>query len=292
MPTLSAKQRRELPDRAFAYIDREGHRRLPINDEGHVRAALARFNQVQFENENARAEAFKRLLLAARKYGIVPIGFVTRQMRGGAPVTRAPQLPSGLVTLLFTDIEASTALLEMLGDGYIEVLEEVRTLLRNAVKARKGAEVDARADEFFAAFARPADAIAAAIDIQLELSSRTWPGRMKVQVRAGLHSGKPKLTEGAYVGLPVHTANRICSAAHGGQILLSQETVEAMSGAPPEGVAFRELGSYRLRGIARVHALHQVEADGLRATFPALRDGARPAEEPATASFRSVPRTP
>ena len=69
MPTLSARERRELPDRAFAYIDREGSRRLPINDEGHVRAALARFSQVQFEDDDARAEALKRVLLAARKYG-------------------------------------------------------------------------------------------------------------------------------------------------------------------------------------------------------------------------------
>jgi class 3 adenylate cyclase len=293
MPTLSARERRELPDRAFAYIDREGNRRLPINDEGHVRAALARFNQVQFEDDDARAEAFKRLLLAARKYGIVPIGFMTRQMRPRAGSSaRTPKLPTGLVTLLFTDIEASTGLLEMLGDGYIDILNDVRSLMRDAVGSAGGAEVDARADEFFAAFPRASDAVQAALAIQRTLRERRWPGGIEVLVRAGIHSGKPKLTEGAYVGLPVHTANRICSAAHGGQILLSQETVEAMSGAPPEGVAFRELGSYRLRGIARVHALNQVEADGLRATFPALRDGAQPAEEPATASFRSVPRTP
>src|SRR2546425_171920 len=137
MPTLTARERRELPDRAFAYVDREGSRRLPINDEGHVRAALARFNQVQFEDDDARAEAFKRLLLAARKYGIVPIGFMTRQMRAGSSA-KTPKLPTGLVTLLFTDIEASTGLLEMLGDGYIGILNDVRSLMRDAVGSAGG----------------------------------------------------------------------------------------------------------------------------------------------------------
>jgi class 3 adenylate cyclase len=273
MPTLTAKQRRELPDRAFAYIDREGNRRLPINDEGHVRAALARFNQVQFEGEDARAEALKRLLLAARKYGIVPIGFMTRQIRPGTGASaKAPNLPTGLVTLLFTDIEASTGLLEMLGDGYIDVLNDVRSLMRDAVGSAGGAEVDARADEFFAAFPRAPDALEAALAIQRRLRERRWPGGIEVLVRAGIHSGKPKLTEGSYVGLPVHTANRICSAAHGGQILISDHAQEAMNGAVPAGVSLRELGSFQLRGIARGHVLFQVEAPGLPVTFPPPRE--------------------
>jgi class 3 adenylate cyclase len=273
MPTLSARERRELPDRAFAYIDREGNRRLPINDEGHVRAALARFNQVQFEGEDARAEALKRLLLAARKYGIVPIGFMTRQIRPGTGASaKAPILPTGLVTLLFTDIEASTGLLEMLGDGYIDVLNDVRSLMRDAVGSAGGAEVDARADEFFAAFPRAPDALEAALAIQRRLRERRWPGGIEVLVRAGIHSGKPKLTEGSYVGLPVHTANRICSAAHGGQILISDHAQEAMNGAVPAGVSLRELGSFQLRGIARGHVLFQVEAPGLPVTFPPPRE--------------------
>jgi class 3 adenylate cyclase len=279
MPTLTARERRELPDRAFAYIDRQGSRRLPINDEGHVRAALARFNQVQFEDDDARAEAFKRLLLAARKYGIVPIGFMTRQLRPRAGSSaKTPKLPTGLVTLLFTDIEASTGLLEMFGDGYIDILNDVRSLMRDAVGSARGVEVDARADEFFAAFRRASDAVQAALAIQWTLRKRRWPGGIKVLVRAGIHSGTPKLTEGSYVGLPVHTANRICSAAHGGQILISDQAHEAMDGAAPAGVSLRELGPFRLRGIARGHVLFQVEAPGLPVTFPPPREaGAVPA---------------
>ena len=272
VPTLRAKERRELPDRAFAYIDRDGRRRLPINDEGHIRAALGRFNQVVFEDEEARAEACKKLLLAARKYGIVPIGFVTRQMRGGV-VARAPKLPTGAVTLLFTDIEASTALLEMLGDRYIQILEEVRSLLRREVRSRKGVEVDARADEFFASFASPADAIDAAIAIQKTLRSQVWPGRRTVRVRAGIHTGTPKVVERAYVGLPVHTANRICSAAHGGQILVSEQTADAIDAAKLD-FSLRDLGRFRLRGIVRSHRLLEVQVDGLPRAFPLPRESA------------------
>jgi class 3 adenylate cyclase len=286
MANLTAKERRELPDRAFAYIDSEGSRRLPINDEGHVRAALARFGQVRFEDDHAKEEACKRLLLAARKYGIVPIGFMTRQM---VPVGgRKPKLPVGTVTLLFTDIEASTSLLELLGDRYITILGNVRGLMRDAVSAEGGAEVDARADEFFAVFPAAWSAVAAAVAIQRGIAKKKWPGGIRLAVRAGVHSGKPKLTEGSYVGLPVHTANRVCSAAHGGQILVSDHTVAEMGdldGAEHE-VELHELGVFRLRGIARGHTLYQVRADGLREEFPPLRDGAVAVSAAARASSR------
>jgi class 3 adenylate cyclase len=272
VPTLSAKERRDLPDRAFAYIDPQGRRRLPINDEGHIRAALGRFNQVDFENEEARSEACKRLLLAARKYGIVPIGFVTRQMRSG--VASVPKLPTGPVTLLFTDIEASTALLEMLGDEYIRILEKVRSLLRREVRSRKGVEVDARADEFFAAFARSEDAIKGAIAIQRTLRSQLWPRGTLVRVRAGIHTGSPKIVEGSYVGLPVHTANRICSAAHGGQVLLSEQTAEAIDRRNLKEFSLHDLGRFRLRGIASPHRLFEVNAGGLQRASSPPRDSA------------------
>jgi class 3 adenylate cyclase len=291
MANLTAKERRELPDRAFAYIDSDGTRRLPINDEGHVRAALARFNQVRFEDDHSKEEACKRLLLAARKYGIVPIGFMTRQMQpaGG----RKPKLPVGTVTLLFTDIEASTSLLELLGDRYITLLGNVRQLMRDAVSAEGGAEVDARADEFFAVFPQATPAVSAAIAIQRGIAKKKWPGGIRLAVRAGIHTGKPKLTEGNYIGLPVHTANRVCSAAHGGQILVSDHTVAELgepAGSGTEGIALDALGAFRLRGIARGHTLYQVRADGLRQEFPPLRDGAVPASPARSSRGDRVPR--
>src|SRR5919108_368533 len=110
MPRLGAKERAQLPDSAFAYIDSQGRRRLPIHDASHVRNALARFGQVQFEDEEARDRARSRLLRAAKKHGIMPIGFINAQLR---PDRR---LPTGQVTFLLTDIEASTQLLARLDD--------------------------------------------------------------------------------------------------------------------------------------------------------------------------------
>src|SRR5256714_7225417 len=146
MPPLGAKERAKLPDSAFAYIDSRGRRRLPIHDAAHVRNALARFSQVVFEDEGARDRARTRLLRAAKKYGIVPIGFVSAELQ--------PQrkLPKGMVTFLLTDIEGSTDLLGRLEDRYPRLLADVRRLMRAAVRRAGGREVDARADELFAAF--------------------------------------------------------------------------------------------------------------------------------------------
>src|SRR5438093_7957330 len=112
MPVLRSSERARLPSRAFAYIDSAGRKRLPIHDESHVRNALSRFDQVAFESDEARERARGRLLRAAKKYGIVPVGFVGDQLRkeralGGAAGT----LPRGTVTFLMTDMEASTRLL-------------------------------------------------------------------------------------------------------------------------------------------------------------------------------------
>ena len=105
MPPLGARERAQLPDSAFAYIDSRGRRRLPINDAAHVRNALARFGQVAFEDEAARERSRSRLLRAAKKHGIMPIGFISSQLQ--------PQrkLPKGQITFLLTDIEGSTELL-------------------------------------------------------------------------------------------------------------------------------------------------------------------------------------
>src|SRR5438270_378887 len=271
MARLETGKRARLPDSAFAYVDSRGRRRLPVHDKAHVRNALARFNQVAFETDAARERARKRLLNAAKKYRIVPVGFITGELRSerrhaaagrlvielgrnpapgelekrlrtvlrdptlavlhwsdvsgtyldgaGKPVplpahgerrgvtylerqgrpmtalvhdptilddpalaetvldavrfvvekdrlhgqiqatsTDAAALPTGFVTLLMTDIEASTVLLRKLGDGYGALLNAVRGILRAAVSRADGREIDARADEFFAVFERAAAA--------------------------------------------------------------------------------------------------------------------------------------
>src|SRR5262245_48342931 len=151
MSQLTAKKRAQLRNAAFAYVDSKGRRRLPIHDEAHVRNALARFNQTRFEDDAARERARKRLLTAAKKYAIVPIGFITGQLaserlegesRARAGVVRG--LPSGQVTFLLTDIEDSTGLSRLLEDRYANVLGDVRRLLRRAVQRSGGKEVDIR----------------------------------------------------------------------------------------------------------------------------------------------------
>ncbi len=388
MPKLDASKRARLPTSAFAYVDSRGRRRLPIHDEAHVRNALARFSQVGFEDDAARERARTRLLNAAKKFGIVPVGFITGQLeterthaaagrlvielgRHGAPgeleqrlrsvlrdptlavlhwsdasgayldgagrpvplpaddgqrgvtylerrgrpmtalvhaprvledpglaetvlaavrfvvekerlhgeimatSTDAAALPAGFVTLLMTDIEGSTALLRRLGDRYGDVLNAVRGMLRAAVLRASGREIDARADEFFAVFERAPAAIEAAVAVQRALGKRTWPERLDVRVRAGIHSGRPTLTDVGYIGLAVHTTARVCSAAHGGQIVVSGDARAAIGPAAPRGIGFRSLGRHRLPGLPEAVTLLQVRAKGLRAAFAKPRAGRR-----------------
>jgi class 3 adenylate cyclase len=384
MSQLTERQRAKLPDSAFAHVDARGRRRLPINDESHVRNALARFNQVVFDDEAARDRARTRLLRAAKKYGIVPVGFMTGQLRsqsvqaaagrvvidlgstwapgelearlraalrdptlsvlhwsdsaaayldaGGrlaslpdgdaeravtllerqgrpmaalvhdpavlrdrdlartvsgavrlaienerlageveARASEVRHLPVGHVTFLLADIEDSTGLLRHLGDQYAALLADVRRVLRGAIRARGGHEIDARADELFAVFERAPGALDAAIAVQRAIRDRAWPDGLEVRLRVGLHSGRPTLTDTGYVGLAVHTAARICFAAHGGQIVLSRAAQQAVVEALPAEVALRELGSHRLAGLPEPELLFQVEVADLPVDFPRPR---------------------
>ena len=276
MPTLSTAARERLPDSAFAYIDSRGVRRLPINDASHVRNALARFEQVAFEDDAARERARERLLRAAKKYGIVPLGFFDGQLRTERLQTelrarsgQAGRLPRGTVTFLLTDIEGSTGLIERLGRRYPAVLRDVRTIIRTAVRKAGGHEVDARADEFFAVFRGAPDALDAAVAIQRGMTEHRWPADSDVCVRIGIHSGRPNLSDSGYTGLAVHAAARICAAGHGGQILVSAATRATL--ADGAEVTYRALGRYALSGIREPMAVYQVGGMGLRARFPRLR---------------------
>ena len=134
------------------------------------------------------------------------------------------ELPTGTVTLLFTDMEGSTRLLQHVGERYSDVLAECRALMRAAFHQHDGHEVDTQGDAFFVAFARATDAVLAAADMQRALATHPWSEGAEVRARIGLHTGEPSLKPEGYVGLDVHRAARIMSAAHGGQVLLSQAT--------------------------------------------------------------------
>ena len=180
--------------------------------------------------------------------------------------------PTGTVTLLFTDIEGSTNLLQRLGgEQYAVVLAEQRELLRHVFHAFDGHEVDTQGDAFFVAFARATDAVSAAVAAQRALFTHTWPEGVTVRVRMGLHTGEPARATEGYVGLDVHHAARIMSAGHGGQVLLSQTTRELVVQALPDGVTLFDLGEHRLKDLQRASHLFQLVIVGLPADFPPLK---------------------
>ena len=278
MAKLDSTKRSELPDSAFAYVDSKGKRRLPINDAAHVRNALARFDQVVFEDERARERSRKRLLTAAKKYGIVPVGFITGQLaserqRGEQQAKQPLPLPTGFVTMMMTDVESSTALVHQLGDAYRDLIDSLRSILRDTAVRGGGVVVETRADEFFAVFTQPGQALDAAVAIQRDLRSRPWPNGLLVRVRIGIHSGEPTVNDSNYIGMDVHAAARICAAAHGGQIVVSSATRLAAMRATQETIRYRSLGAHRLRGIPEPMTLFQVGAKGLAAKFPPPRRG-------------------
>src|SRR2546423_7293705 len=181
------------------------------------------------------------------------------------------ELPTGTVTLLFTDIEGSTRLLQQLGNHYDGVLTECRQLLRAAFHQWKGHEVDTQGDAFFVAFPRATDAVSAAVDMQRALATHVWPEGVTVRVRMGLHTGEPQLSAENYIGLDVHRAARIMSAGHGGQVLLSLTTRDLVEHDLPEGVSLRDLGEHRLKDLQRSGHLYQLVIAGLSEDFPPLK---------------------
>jgi class 3 adenylate cyclase len=178
-------------------------------------------------------------------------------------------LPSGTVTFLFTDIEGSTALLRELGERYAEVLGRERSILRETLTAAGGQEIDTQGDAFFFSFTRAREAVAGAVAAQRALADEDWPEGVDVKVRMGLHTGEPSLGDEGYVGLDVVRAARICSAGHGGQILLSETTRALLGSDLPEGVTLHDLGMQALKDVGQEH-VYQLVVDG-REDFAPLK---------------------
>ncbi len=123
--------------------------------------------------------------------------------------------------------------------------------------------MDARADEFFAVFERVDGAVEVALSIQKAMRDRAWPDDVEVRLRVGIHTGSPTLTETGYVGMPVHVAARVLSAARGRQVLLSAAAHGALVGSLPDGVSARSLGRQRLRGMPDPVELFELVAESL-----------------------------
>src|SRR6266480_4503582 len=180
-------------------------------------------------------------------------------------------LPTGTVSLLCTDIEGSTRLLQSLGERYAEALAEHRRLLRAAFREHRGCEVDTQGDAFFYAFPRAHDAVAGAVAAQRALAAHVWPEDLAIRVRIGIHTGEPTVTAEGYVGIDVHRVARVMSAGHGGQVLLTQSTRDLLPEDLSDAVSVRDLGEHRLKDLTQPQRLYQLVIPGLENDFPALK---------------------
>lgn len=181
------------------------------------------------------------------------------------------QLPSGTVTLLFTDIEGSTRLVEALEEDWPAVLETHNRIVSEGVETNGGTVVKTEGDSFFAVFEAAADGVRAAVSAQRQLNDAVWPQGISMRVRMGLHTGRVTLSGSDYVGLDVHRAARIAEAAHGGQIVVSEATAVLVEHDLSEGVSLRDLGKHRLKDLTEPETIFQVSVLGLESDFPEIR---------------------
>jgi class 3 adenylate cyclase/DNA-binding CsgD family transcriptional regulator/tetratricopeptide (TPR) repeat protein len=186
-------------------------------------------------------------------------------------------LPTGTVTFLFTDVEGSTRLVKALGaTRYGDVLGTHRQLLQQVFRESGGVEVDSAGDGFFVAFRGAGHALQAAAGAQRGLARQRWPEGAVVRVRMGIHTGEASVVDEGYRGLSVHRTARICSAAHGGQVLVSSTTHDVVEADLPPDMRLRDLGLVQLPDLDRPEQLFQLVIEGLPETFPPLRAGTAP----------------
>jgi predicted ATPase/class 3 adenylate cyclase len=178
-------------------------------------------------------------------------------------------LPRGLVTFLFTDIESSTRLAQMLGTKYRSVLTEHRRLLCHTLSTCRGTPLFSEGDSLFVAFSDSTAALRACARAQRELARHEWPGPQPL-VRMGLHTGYAEPKAGEYASPEVHLAARISAAAHGGQVLCSAQTARYAGDLGDDG-RLLDLGMHQLRGFDARQRLFQLVAPGLMPDFPRPR---------------------
>jgi predicted ATPase/class 3 adenylate cyclase len=200
----------------------------------------------------------------------VPGENVTRPAVGG-DTWRTSELPAGTVTMLFSDVEGSTALLSRLGDLYGEALSAQRAAMRAAMSDWRGREMGAEGESFFVVFESAADAVACCAAAQRALAAHDWPGGVAVRVRMGLHSGEPARHEDGYIGIDVHRGARIMATAHGGQVVMSHVTWQLAQPGLPAELSVRDLGSHRLKDIDAPERIFQLIGPGLEEAFPPLK---------------------
>ena len=175
------------------------------------------------------------------------------------------------MTLLFSDMEGSTRLLDRLGDRYVDVLSAQRRVLRAAWADHNGVEMGTEGDSFFVVFASAGDAVMAAVAGQRALAELEFAEAERPRVRMGLHTGTPARHDDGYVGMDVHRGARVAAVAHGGQIVVSSATAARVRDDRRVRVGLVDLGSHRLKDIPQLEQLFQVAGDGLEREFPPVR---------------------
>ena len=182
-----------------------------------------------------------------------------------------PELLTGTVTFLFSDIEGSTRLLQSQAAAWPTLLARHQELLRAAFEAAGGREAGTEGDSFFVAFPTAPGAVAASVAAQRALAAEVWPPEAELRVRIGLHTGDADLGVDGYVGLHVHRASRIAGVGHGGQVLISEATRILIDGELPDAIELRDLGEHRLKDLERPEHLWQLVIPELQNDFPPIR---------------------
>jgi class 3 adenylate cyclase len=182
-------------------------------------------------------------------------------------------LPSGTVTFVFSDIEGSTGFLKRLGDRYGELIAEHRRIVRDALGAQDGVEIDTQGDSFFYAFARARDAVAGAVAVQRAHAEREWPSGEQVRVRMGLHTGEPAVGAEGYLGVDVVRAARLAATGRGGNVLLSETTRALLGSSLPDGVSVHALGERQLKDIDEPERIYELEIEGVEQPAPEPEPG-------------------
>ena len=181
-------------------------------------------------------------------------------------------LPTGTITFLASDIEGSTRLVQEVGPAIFRAaLERHNAILRHAFATHGGTERGTQGDSFLVMFSAASAAVSAAAEAQMALAAASWPHGAALRVRMGIHTGIGTLGGDDYVGIDVHRAARIASAAHGGQVLLSDATRALAAPDLPPGVRLRSLGEHKLKDLARPEQLAQLVIDGVPSEFPPIR---------------------
>lgn len=175
------------------------------------------------------------------------------------------------VTFVFSDLEGSTRLLSTLREAYGPLLEAYHDLIESIFSKHGATQLDQAGDGLFHSFASARRSVSAAIEAQLAMAERDWPGGASVRARMGIHTGEAVTRRSGYVGMDVHRAARIAAAGHGGQVLLSQVTRDLVATDLPAEAVVTDLGEHWLKDLAQPEHLYQVTIQGLPQAFPPLK---------------------